>query len=340
MEQQTPSAQRQWFRRPRFWVGVVISILTLYLAVRDVQWSGVAAALSKANVLLVVLALGTVLLNTLGKALRWRLLFFPRQQGLAVKDCTFVLLIGQLANNLLPARSGDLLRALLIDARSHSGKALGLATVVVEKAMDGVMLLSLAALLSLRMPLPQWLGRSSFVISTLLVILLVVAMITARHREKIVSAVTSWIERHPWLAFLRLFRRLAEASRELGALRDTRVQVQLWAASVLVWVLGAVTNVLVLWALDLHIDPLASPLLLVVLMAGAILPTSPLQLGVFHYLCVITLSLFGVSQTVALSYALLLHLVVYLPIVIGGVLGIWLGPWSKEGPALFEAQNR
>jgi uncharacterized protein (TIRG00374 family) len=332
--------QRRWFLSPRFWLGVVTSVLTLYLAVRDVQWSEVAAALSGANAVFLLLALASAWLNTLGKALRWRLLFSPRHLRLAVKDCFFVLLIGQLANNLLPARSGDVLRALLMGTKRDVGRALALATVAVEKAMDGVMLLSLTALLSLCMPLPQWLGRSSFVISGLLAVLLVVAMITARHRENIVAAVTSWIERHPWLAFLRVLPRLVEASRELGALRDSHVQAELWAASVAVWGLATLTNMLVFAALDLHIDLLASALLVVVLMAGAILPTSPLQLGVFHYLCMITLSLFGVSQTVALSYALLLHLVVYLPIVVGGVLGIWLGSWLKEAPALFEAQKR
>jgi uncharacterized protein (TIRG00374 family) len=309
----------------------------LYLAVRDVEWSAVAATLSRAHAGLLVVALGSVLLNTLGKALRWRLLFYPRHLELAAKDSFFVLLVGQLANNLLPARSGDLVRALLLGTDRNTSKALALATVVVEKAMDGVMLLSLIAVLSLRMPMPQWLRRSSLAASSILAVLLALAMLLANQRERIMAALQSWSQRHRWLTPLRLLRRLVEASGELGALRNMQVQAQLWGASILVWGLGALTNTLVLSALDLEVDPLASSLLLVVLMAGAILPTSPLQLGVFHYLCVLTLSLFGVGQNAALSYGLLLHVVVYLPIVVGGVLGIWLGPWLRDWRALFEA---
>jgi len=99
------------------------------------------------------------------------------------------------------------------------------------------------------------------------------------------------------------------------------------------------TNALTFQAIDLDVVPLVSPLLLVVLMAGVILPTSPIQLGVFHYLCVLTLSVFGVEQNVALSYAILLHLVVYLPIVAGGVLGLWVENYEL-GKLLTVSQGR
>jgi uncharacterized protein (TIRG00374 family) len=329
--------RQKWPHRMRLWLGIVVSVVALYLAVRDVQWSAVGAALSKADAGFLFLALGSVLLNTLAKALRWRLLFYPRHLELTVKDCLLVLLAGQLANNLLPARSGDFLRALLIGTGRNISKARALATVVVEKSIDSVMLLSLVALLSLRVPMPQWLRQSSLTASSILAVVLAIVMLVASQRERIVAALQSSSQRHPWLAPLRMLRRLAEASGELGALRDMRVQAQLWAASVLIWGLAALTNTLTFAALALDVDPLASPLLVVVLMAGAIVPTSPLQLGVFDYLCVLALSLFGVSQNAALSYAFVLHVIVYLPIVVGGLLAIWLGPWLADWRALFEA---
>jgi hypothetical protein len=60
-----------------------------------------------------------------------------------------------------------------------------------------------------------------------------------------------------------------------------------------------------------------------VVTTGTILPTSLLQIGVFHYLCILTLAMFGVEQHAALTYALLLHALVYVPMVAGGVLGLW-----------------
>jgi hypothetical protein len=53
------------------------------------------------------------------------------------------------------------------------------------------------------------------------------------------------------------------------------------------------------------------------------LPTTPGRVGLFHYLCVISLAIFGVTNQVALSYGLILHALVYLPMSVGGPLALW-----------------
>ncbi len=325
-------SRSNWLWTPRFWLGIAISLLALYLAAKDVKWPEVATVLSRADSLVLLLALGSVLLTTWAKAVRWQWLFYPRHSRLSMRHCISVLLIGQLANNLLPARLGELVRAYLIGERGPAGqdannkisKVFALATTLVEKGLDSVMLLLLIALLSSWMPIPWWLRRSSLMVSGVLAVLLLAVIITASQRKRIVAALQCWSERFPVLAFLHILERLIEASGELCALRDVGVQVRLWGWSALIWILAVATNLLTFRAIDLDVPPLASLLLLVVLMAGTIVPTSPIQLGVFHYLCVLALSVFGVEPNVALSYAILLHLVVYLPIVVGGVLGLWV----------------
>jgi len=278
--------------------------------------------LSRADPLFFVLALGSILLTTWAKGIRWRLLFYPGQARFSIRDCVAALLAGQLANNVLPARLGDLLRVYLLGERGGASNVFSLATIVVEKAMDSVLLLLLIALLAVRMPMPPWLARSSLLLSGLLGILLALLLMVANQRRRIVQVLDGWIARHSSLGFLRVIQHLAEASGELRALHNGWVQAQLWGWSLLIWLIAILTNALVFWSLHQSFDPLAPPLLLAVLMSGAILPTSPLQLGVFHYLCIITLSLFGVAQSTALGYAVLLHLVVYLPIIIGGLWGL------------------
>ena len=59
--------------------------------------------------------------------------------------------------------------------------------------------------------------------------------------------------------------------------------------------------------------PVVAVLLLIALQIGVRLPSSPGSIGVFHYLCVVTLSLFGVERSVAFGYGVILHLVMYLP---------------------------
>ncbi len=88
-------------------------------------------------------------------------------------------------------------------------------------------------------------------------------------------------------------------------------------------VAGAVaTNWLVGRALHLPVSWAAAWLLLVVLQASAVapIPTSPGRVGLFHYLCVLSLAVFGIERGAALSYGLVLHLLVYLPMAV-------IGPW-------------
>jgi len=120
----------------------------------------------------------------------------------------------------------------------------------------------------------------------------------------------------------------------LEAVRDTGVLVRLWGWSGLIWALSISTQVLGLRAMGVDVDPLVPPLLVAVHMAGHIVPTLPMQLGVHHYLTVLTLSAFGVAPSQALSSAILLHLVVYLPMILGGALGFWVEgcDWGAAAP--------
>ena len=317
---------------PRFWLGLATSLVAVLLAARDVRWFEVGGALSQANALWLSLALGTFLLTTWLKAVRWRLLFYPQHSRLPLRACLSVLMVGQLANNVLPARSGDLIRAFHMGRSHGTGGMLALATVVVEKAMDSVMLLLLMGVLSLRVSMPPWLRRSGIAISSALAASLLVLMVVASQRVRIIAVLESWIARYPRLGFLRVAKRLAEASGELGALRAIRVQVLLWGLSLVIWIVALSTNALVARSIDLPVDADAASLLLIVLMVGAILPASPLQLGVFHYLCILTLSLVGVDRSTAMTYAVLLHVVVFLPIVLGGVAGLWLESLTLHEP--------
>ena len=86
---------------------VAISILgNADEAAEAVQWPEVVGAVSGAHSLVLFLALGSALLSTSAKAVRWRLLFRASHPRLSLLSCISALLVGQLANNVLPARLG------------------------------------------------------------------------------------------------------------------------------------------------------------------------------------------------------------------------------------------
>jgi uncharacterized membrane protein YbhN (UPF0104 family) len=101
--------------------------------------------------------------------------------------------------------------------------------------------------------------------------------------------------------------------------------------SLLVWFFGWLTNYLVFLSLGIPLSFQAAIVLLVILQIGVVVPSSSGRIGVFHYLTILGLSLFGISKEAAFGYAVILHLVVYGSIAILGVLGIWREKeaWSR-----------
>ena len=101
------------------------------------------------------------------------------------------------------------------------------------------------------------------------------------------------------------------------------------AGFVLIWIITLMLYQILLWSLDIQVPFVATLTLLVFLQVGVRLPSSPGSIGVFHYLCVVALSFFGVTKSVALSYGLLLHLVTFLPTSLLGLLYL-----SRKGYSL------
>jgi uncharacterized protein (TIRG00374 family) len=143
-----------------------------------------------------------VLLTTLAKAVRWRLLFPQEYSEPRLSKLLSVLLIGQTVNALLPARLGEIARVYLIGEIEGVDKALALSTVIVEKTLDALMLLLLAALVFALMPLPAWLGRSGILVSGPVVVVLVLMILGVYHSKCTSSAFHRFLS---WIPGIRRF---------------------------------------------------------------------------------------------------------------------------------------
>ncbi len=302
----------------RPWMGVLLGAICLILAFRQTQVGDLLSAFSGLDPLLVFLALLTVLATMFGKTLRWRLLFHPRRPGLHFIRLLSALLIGQTLNALFPSRVGDLGRAYLIGETEGVSKPLALGTVVLEKILDGSMMLAFLALLFSCVPLPPWLGHSTIWIAVLCGALLLLLLAIARKGEALHRLGEALVHLTPE----RMARPLSifqDGMESVGVFRSLGSFLSVMLLSLAIWVLAASTNYLTLAAMHIRAPLWVSPLLLVVLQVGGAIPSSPGKLGVFHYLSLATLNYGGVDRTVALSYGIVLHLLVFGPMILAGI---------------------
>jgi len=321
--------RRAGFSRFQAWLGILLSFTCLVWLVWKTDWAGVWAALGELDYRLAVLALLINLGSVLLRAARWRLMFrAPRVPPFG--KLVAALLVGQAVNVLAPARLGDLARATLVGTRET---AYTLGTLMVEIALDLLMLTVLVVLLLSQVTLPSWWQGSGQALLAMSVVALVgvAAMVVGRRWLARLLERLSKVWCHPWI------RRILAAAGELLLSLDTLGQpVRLFSAlawSAAIWISYAAVNYILLGAVGEPPSILAALFLLAVLQLGVAVPSSPGRLGVFHYLCVQALGVFGVGGSRALSYAFILHLIsVVLPMALGAALAWRLGVQFGRAP--------
>lgn len=310
-------------RALRLFLGTVLSLVCLWLAFRGVNLENSSQALRQADQGILLLAVATLGLSTLTKGLRWRVLFALRPAPPSLGTILESLLIGQMLNLALPLRLGDLARAYDVGRGQRESKAFALGTIAVEKVLDVWMLVLLAAALVPFMAFPAWVQDSTagLLILSLLFLLFTVLFLRARERLRGWLAVLARPAPERWRK--RLMEAADSALASLDTLHRRDLLLQVWIWSVAAWLIGAGTNWLVFRALGMDLSFVPALFLLIVLQAGIAVPSSPGKIGVFQFLCTLSLSVFAVNPDLAFGYSWALYLVVVVPIALAGGILLW-----------------
>jgi uncharacterized protein (TIRG00374 family) len=303
-------------------VGLLLSGIALVLVIQGLDWGVLSDTIRQVRLGWLVAAVAVEMLSLLVNAVRWRWLYWPHHRP-STGRLFWILNVAQLANTVLPGRLGLLVRTVMPGGESGTSRATTVTALAVEKLIEGLTLLPLGVLLSLSLDLPAWLRISAIYTGGMLLALLLLLGAGLRWRDRIEDR----IARHWGGRPASLVGRLLDG---LDALRSARAGGRIWVWSLVYWGLLAVINFLVIQAVGLSLPGLASLALLFVLQIGVRVPSSPGNVGVFDYLGVVTLALFGVERSTALAVTLLLHLVTYIPpSLVGAAYLWWANAWSE-----------
>lgn len=314
-------------------LGIGISVVAAYLLIRSVDVGAALEVLRQANLAIVALMAVAVFLDVASRAARWRGLLAPiaHVRYPRVLGYTFV---GYLANNVLPARLGELVRSHALGEGEGISRTTVLGTVVVERIVDTVIVVGLAALAVVVL-------RVGGIVSTavilgavfvgILVVLLGLSVVS--HRLPGSDRATGLIERVPRL--LDLARRLREGLAVVGSPRAVVTAVFF---SVVAWTFSISTFVLGGAALGIGITPMQGALMTSGVALATIVPSGPGFLGTFELTAVGIATQFGIDRDSAFAMALLVHAMILLVTSAGGAisavrLGVGLSTGSDEDDA-------
>jgi hypothetical protein len=299
---------------------IALGLILLVFALQGANWSELRKSLTAANLTWLLLALGVVVIGLVLKIWRWSTLLHNFGLKNPFRLVSEAYLAGQAANILLPIRGGELIRIGMMGKGDADGLARLVGTIAVEKFLDLLALtgLTLLVLPSLRSLGSQYLPQGLAIFAVAAIVFLGVYVLWAPRlwsviQRKIQSNHSRWIMRSA-----EVIGRFVESSVWL---RDWRKISSSLLITLVIWCLMWATNLMAFQSVYLRADPLMAGLVLVLVYIGLIPALMPGNIGPFYFFAQLALRAFNIPLDQALAFAILLHAVVTLPVlVIGGVI--------------------
>ncbi len=314
-------AMKRW----QFWVGVALSAGFLYLALRGLGIRDIWDPLKTARYWWLIPGVGVYFIGVWVRSWRWHYLLRPLK-AISTPKMFPIVAIGYMGNNIYPARAGEILRAVILKRKEGISISASLATIVVERVFDGVVMLGFVFL---NLPeLATLTGTSGFIgnIQTLalwgaaaflgvLGVFLAAAMFPARAEKVILKLIQILVP-----------EKFREKTREivlrflngLESLKSPREAIMVLLTSIVIWLLETGKYWFVMQAFNFQVSFFALMLMNGIVNLATTIPSAPGYVGTFDAPGIAVLTAYGVEQGIAAGYTLVLHAALWLPITLLG----------------------
>ncbi len=326
---------KRWY----FWVGLLVSAGFLYLALRGQNFGELWGAIQSAKLVWLIPAVLVYFIDVFVRSWRWHYLLRPVQPISPIKVFP-IITMGYMGNNIFPARAGELLRAAVLKRRYAVPVSATLATILVERIFDGVVMLgfiffnlrelsglsSSSGFIGSIRSLALW-GAIAF-LGALVVFLM--AAFFPKKAASVLTAVTNFVLPAKWReGAASIIRRFIGG---LESLRSPKEALMVLVTSAAIWLLETLTYWFVMHAFPFSVSLFALMLMNGIVNLSTTLPSAPGYIGTFDAPGIALLGAYGVAPALAAGYTLVLHAALWLPItMVGGFFFAREGiNWSKE----------
>jgi uncharacterized protein (TIRG00374 family) len=306
----------------RVWLGFLVSAIFAALFFRKTDFGAIWEALAGAQYIYLVPALFVYLVAVWLRAVRWHYLL-RHLQPISVSTLFPVVVIGYMANNLLPARIGELVRAYLLGERKRISKSATLGTIVVERLCDGIVLLGFLLVVAAFTGISAELRQLAMLMAGLFSVGLVVLFSLSLWQDRSARLVSVLIRPLPGRYQQRFLSFALSFLTGLVALRRPSTFVIVFLTTGASWLLEAGMYAIVGRAFGMD---LSFPIYVLVAATANLaisVPSSQGGVGPFEFFAKETLVFFGVAGAAAQAYAIALHAVLLLSMIGLGIFFLW-----------------
>ncbi len=325
----------------KVWIGVVASAFLLWLAVQNVDFPHAWQYARQINPVFLIPYMALIVGEVFIRGLRWQILLAPIQKTSYLNLCSATL-IGLMANNILPARAGEFVRAYAGARMERIPFSTSFATLVIDRLLDGLTVSALFIPTLLFFPLPPEVRGAGYLAAGIYVATLAFLIALIVREEATLRLVVTVLRIAP-RAFASKVTGLLEAFvGGLEVLRRGRLLLAAILISFAVWVGYAGTLYFMALAFDIRLSFIESFVVLLILTIALTLPSTPGFVGALEAAIKFGLVMFGIDPSQAFAFAVMYHVTQYVPTTVGGLIALWMarlslgeiaGPGSTPPPS-------
>lgn len=309
--------------------GVGISLFFMVLLFRKIDFDKVMLAFRAMDYRYLFPVVFLTFVSYYLRAVRWKYLLLPIKRT-AMAHLFPATIIGYMANNILPARLGEFVRAYVLGQKEEIETSAVFATLVVDRLFDGftVLLILLITFFTVKLPVgmenvQNGLKMGGYVTLGLYLVVLAFLFLLKKRTMRTIHVVGVLLRPFPAKASEKVIPllgsfisgiRLSSKPSEILILLFTSLAV--WATCI--WPLH-----LILQSFNISLPITASMLIMVFLVFAVMVPASPGYVGTYHAACVYGLMAFNIPKEQSLSVALVMHGTGFFPVIVAGFYYLW-----------------
>jgi uncharacterized protein (TIRG00374 family) len=304
-------------------IGVAVSAFFIYLTVPSLHLAEVAQTIRAANYWWILPGVVVYFVGLWARAWRWHYTL-RHLKPVPVNALYPLVCIGYFGNNVYPFRAGEVLRSYVLKRRHDIAITSSLATVIIERVFDGLVMLVFVFLALPFAPMPEQF-RSLVVVLTVAMLAATATFVWMAVQPQRVATVYLWLADRLLPTRIRtrtddIYARFMAGLASMGRGRDIFL---IFATSVVIWLLETVKYWFVMHAFDFQVGFIVLMLMNGLVNLATTLPSAPGYIGTFDTPGIETLAAFGVERNLAASYTFTLHAALWLPVTVVGAFYFW-----------------
>lgn len=302
-------------------IGIGISIIFLYLAFRNFNYNEFITNVQQIDQFYLIIAIAIYLFGFIMRGIRWKYILSPIK-NIDSKNCISILLIGYMANALLPMRLGEIVRAFILGIKENISKLASLSSIILERIFDGFTLGIFLCLAILLLPASNLIKNISFIAFFIFIGCMIAGIILVHKKEKGLQVIQ--------YIFTHLFKSVSQKAQQyaerfisgLELLNNPKMTIMIFLFSIIIWLNEALIFYALLLAFHIQLPNLYVIAFFTMIMVnlGIMIPSAPGNIGTYNYFCILALTFFGVAYDTALAYSIVAVMTMYIFAVIFGII--------------------